>query len=197
MIAIARQNEPANFDRLVRQPGSKFLATVPNPTDAQWTKKSYWQRALPDMRNAYNKICAYCACWIPHSTGSHSIDHFTAKKINPQLAYEWNNFRYVSSRFNSRKGIKAIVDPLAMIVQWFVIDFTTFLIKPNKAVLTAEELKLANDTISILKLNDDEDLVNERQVYFQDYKTGEITFDYLKRQAPFIATEIERQNLLN
>jgi len=47
-----------------------------------------------------------------------------------------------------------------------------------------------------LQLNSDDDLVFERQTWFIDYLKGEITFEHLKRHAPFIAYELERQDLL-
>jgi len=196
MLPLIRVNEPANFDLTVRQPGKKFLSKIPNPTERQWKGKEYWQKSLVDMRTHYHKICSYSACWIPHSTGSHSIDHFVAKAITPAFAYEWNNFRYVSARFNSRKGVKKIVDPVGMQFHWFIMDFSTFFVKPNIAELSDNELLLADNTITILKFNDDDELINERQSYYDDYKNNHIDIVYLRRVAPFIAYEMQRQNLL-
>jgi hypothetical protein len=196
MIPILRANEPANFDTIVRQPGHRFLAKTANPTEKQWKGKEYWQKSLVDMRLIYSKICSYSACWIPHSTGSHSIDHFVPKMLTPALAYEWKNFRYVSTRFNSRKGIKVVVDPFDMKFHWFTIDFATFFIMPNDEILDEIQLLLAKDTITILKFNEDEELVNERYSYYEDYKNHHIDMVYLRKVAPFIAYEIQRQNLL-
>lgn len=196
MIPVNKAIEPAFFDTDVRKPGQSFLLNTPNPTNKQWRSKEYWQKALPTMRTLYSKMCAYSACWIPYATGSHSIDHFIPKALDPTQAYEWDNFRYVSTRFNSRKGVKSIVDPCSMQTQWFVLDFITFFIKPNAVNLSNNELKLANETINILKLNEDDELVKERQAYFQDYKDKHINYDYLNRAAPFIAAEMQRQNLI-
>lgn len=196
MIPLLQATEPANFQATVRQPGLLFLAKVPNPTDEQWKGKEYWQKSLSDMKSNYNSICSYSSCWIPHSTGCHSIDHFVPKAVDPNRAYEWSNFRYVSIRFNSRKGVKSIVDPFQMTFHWFTIDFTSFFIKANIAALDANQLLLARNTIDILKLNDDDELIKERQGYFNDYKQNHIDIHYLKRRVPFIAYEMERQNLL-
>lgn len=194
MIPVAQQSEPANFSAQVRGPGQQFLRRVPNPTTNDWKGKEYWRKALPDMREAYNSICAYCATWISYGTGSHSVDHFIPRALQPNLAYEWDNFRYVSSRFNSRKGTHTILDPFKIQEGWFILDFSCFFIKPDSH-LSAENKKLVLDTIKILKLNDDEDLVTERQGWVCDLFNGEITFDHLKKKAPFIAYELERQNL--
>lgn len=190
MIPVIRQPEPADFDQQVRQPGLLFLMEDPQPR--RWQGKEYWQRALPDMRRAYQSICAYCATWIPHSTGSHSIDHFIPKSRVAALAYEWSNFRYVSARFNSRKGTQTIVDPLVIAPGSFVLDFTTFLILPNPE-LPPDQKEEIRRTIEILRLNDDEDLVVERQTYFTDFQQNHTTFEHLQRRAPFIAYEALRQ----
>jgi len=136
MIPIKPQPEPPSFEQSVRIPGKRFLAQVPHPVSEQWKGKEYWRQVLPDMRQAYEGICAYCAFWIPHSTGNHSIDHFIPKSQNPNLAYEWDNFRYVSARFNSRKGNRTILDPFTLPLNWFVIDFKSFFVSPNSGLLS-------------------------------------------------------------
>jgi len=39
-------------------------------------------------------------------------------------------------------------------------------------------------------------LVIERQTWYQNYLNKEISFEHLKKMAPFIALEAERQNLV-
>jgi len=193
MMPVESQPEPIYFMERVRTPGQKFLREIPKPSSQQWRGKEYWQRALPDMRQAYNSICAYSAFWIPHSTGNHSIDHFVPKSEQPNLAYEWHNYRYVSARFNSRKGTHTIVDPFKLRPGWFILDFNSFFIKPNPELISAQKDKLW-ETIKHLKLNDDEDLVIERQSWYFNYLNKEISFEHLKKNAPFIALEADRQN---
>lgn len=195
MIPVTLQHEPVGFQTLIREPGIRFLNEFPNPTDLQWKNKAFWQKVLPDMREAYGGICAYSATWIPHSTGNHSIDHFVSKSLHPELAYEWNNYRYVSARFNSRKGTRRILDPFLLAYDWFIMDFASFLIKPNPE-LSTENRNAVNETIDYLWLNKDEDLVNERYRWVMDFYNGEISFLYLKRHVPFIAYELERQELV-
>lgn len=195
MIPVVSQPQPADFSRLVREPGNQFLAQVPNPTSREWQNHAYWRKVLPHMRKAYGEICAYCAHWIPPSTGNHSVDHFVPKSQNPRLAYEWSNYRYVSARFNSRKGLHVILDPFQLAPDWFVLDFASFLIKPHPA-LSISQKGLVNQTISCLKLNIDEDLVLERQNWFECYYRGEISLAHLRRRAPFLAYELQRQGKL-
>jgi hypothetical protein len=192
MIPISLKPEPANFDASVRIPGQNFLRSNPHPKHNEW--KPYWTNALPDLRIAYNEICAYSATWIPHSTGGHSVDHFDSKTINPHLAYEWSNFRYCSSRFNSRKGVKTIADPFSIHYNWFEINFSNMLIQPADYLAPTIKNEI-NASIDILGLNSDDKLVEERLSYFQYFHNGDISFSYLERKAPFIAYELRRQGL--
>lgn len=194
MIPVKEQPEPDNFDERVRVAGMEFLAQEPHPSSQQWKGKEYWRRVLPDLRKSYGGVCAYCANWIPYGTGSQSVDHFVPKSEQPSLAYEWTNFRYVSARFNSRKGTRPILDPFQLEMNWFVIDFNTHYVHPNPSLLL-EQQDLVNDTIRVLKLNEDDDLVEERYEWSMNYRCGEIPFDHLKRYYPFIAYEISRQGI--
>jgi len=188
--------EPPYFDQEVRKKGLRFLERAPNPTSAEWRNNAYWQKVLPDMRTFYHSICNYCATWIPYSTGQHSVDHFLDKDNHPNQAYECNNYRYVSARFNSRKGTRTILDPIRLPSQAFALNFTNFFVEVNPSLTHIGLEDLANDTIRILKFNEDDNLINERMEYFTYYKNGEITFNYLQRSAPFIAHELNRQGLI-
>jgi hypothetical protein len=195
MMPVSLQPEPESFAVRVTAPGLKFLQEIANPTIEQWKGREYWQQALPDMRKAYQGLCAYCAHWIPHSTGNHSIDHFIPKSHNPTLAYTWSNFRYIAARFNSRKGTRTILDPFQLLPDWFVLDFASFLIRAHPD-LQPEQKTAVSRTIQILRLNSDDDLVFERQSWIVSYQQGDISFAHLQRHAPFIAYELQRQGLL-
>jgi len=194
MIPVTPRPEPPEFNNKVRKPGQKFLTQIPNPNSSEWRSKSYWTRVLPDLRRAYDCICAYSATWIPYSVGSHSVDHFIPKHSSPQLAYEWSNFRYVSSRFNSRKGVREILDPFGIQPGWFQINFNNLFIKPSLNISTDIQQEVI-DTIKILDLNKDL-LVEERITFVQNYYQGNISLEYLRQNAPFISFELERQGLL-
>jgi hypothetical protein len=51
-------------------------------------------------------------------------------------------------------------------------------------------------TIKRLKLNDADDYVKHRQDWLIRYCEGKINFGFLKETAPFVAYELERQNLV-
>ncbi len=75
------------------------------------------------------------------------------------------------------------------------MDASSCLVKP-KTNLPSDLKNLVIDTIKILGLNDDEDLVEERKAWIEAHRKGEITYEHLEKRAPFIAFELRRQNLV-
>jgi hypothetical protein len=122
-----------------------------------------------------------------------SLDHFVSKMVNPNLAYEWRNYRLSSPRINSYKGNRAILDPFTILQGWFAMNFANFFVEPNQGLEAAIEAEVRN-TINILKLNTDDMLVNLRFKVVRDYATGVTTFNFLQTYYPFIAAELTRQN---
>jgi hypothetical protein len=195
MIPVRMQPEPAAFDTNVRKPGQRFLRATPRPKKKQWNGKEFWKEAIMDLYSAYAGICAYCAEWIPRTTGEISVDHFLPKSIHPHLAYEWSNYRLAARRFNDLKQDHTdVVDPFTLQADWFVLDFPSLLVKAN-GVLAAYDAEHIWKTIKRLHLND-ERAIQSRYRWVRDYCENLFGFDYLRRNAPFIAYELERQHLV-
>jgi hypothetical protein len=121
MIPVHPQPEPIDFDKKVRQKGKTFLAKKNVTTDA--IRAHYgWRESLNDLYEKYGKICAYSACLCQSPT----VDHFIpisalVKNGNPQLAYEWTNFRLASSAMNQHKhDFLDVLDPFTIQPGWFV-----------------------------------------------------------------------------
>lgn len=194
MIPITQQPEPTDFERKVRSKGIAFLQTVPRPKI--WDKREYWRESLRDLSGAYNQVCAYSAQWIPSIEGSPTVDHFIPKSVKPELAYEWSNFRLSCLKMNARKrDFQDVLDPFQIAPGWFILDFPSLLIKANPDLDEGVKNQVRS-TIKRLKLNDDDDCVKHRQDWLMRYCEGKINFDFLKETAPFIAYELERQNLV-
>ncbi len=195
MMPVHPQPAPLDFDKRVKNRGEKFLKKTPNPTTKQWANHDYWCEALPDMRHAYKGICAYSAQWISDN-GSDSIDHFIPKTSRPDLAYEWNNYRYTALKFNARKGTRTILDPFILKPDWFILEFPSLLVKPNAALLPEDREKVQH-TIDVLKLNDDEGCIEARLNWLHHFCASEFPFDHLKTMMPFVAYELQRQNIID
>lgn len=196
MIRVQPQAEPADFDRLVRVPGRAFLATTPNPSSKQFENAAYWRRILKELRTAYGKVCAYSCFYIPEATGVDTVEHFLPKVPHPAEAYEWTNYRFVSHRLNQRKGKKEdVVDPFAIQNGWFVIDFPSLLVRPADN-LAPDITAAVQGSIDRLGLNDSDSCWEQRDHFTRAYCLGKCTFAYLQQDAPFLASEIARQGLV-
>ena len=195
MIPIKPQPEPDDFDQKVRKPGLAFLSKVPNPKTKDWKNRDYWRRSLRDLYDACNHICAYSAQWISRPEGSPTVDHFLPKSAKPELAYEWHNFRLACLTLNNKKGTELdVIDPFELPVNSFILDFPSLIIKPNPELLYPLKERVIS-TINRLQLNDYDKCIDGRLEWLKTYYEDNSTFDSLKRKAPFIAYELERQGL--
>ena len=192
MIRVALVPEYPNFDAEVRVPGAAFLAECPNPTSEQFKKKNLWHRAAKELHAAYSGICAYTAMYLPEQG---SIDHFRPKSTFPLLAYEWANFRLASGRVNNSKGNQAeIIDPFEIENDWFYLDIPACLLRPNPTLDKPTRNRISG-TINSLRLNQDDNYVQERCNILIDFARGDISENFLSRRYPFLAKEVARQAL--
>jgi hypothetical protein len=195
VIPIKPQPEPDDFDEKVRKPGLAFLSKVPNPKTKDWKNRDYWRRSLRDLYDACNHICAYSAQWISRPEGSPTVDHFLPKSAKPELAYEWHNFRLACLTLNNKKRTELdVIDPFELPVNSFILDFPSLIIKPNPELLYPLKERVIS-TINRLQLNDYDKCIDGRLEWLKTYYEDNSTFDSLKRKAPFIAYELERQGL--
>lgn len=193
MIPVQMEPEPKEFDEMVRKKGQQFLLKLPNPQEKDWKNKEYWRKAIPSLRRAHNNVCAYCAQWIPTLTGTPTVDHYVPKSVEPDLAYEWSNFRLSCLQMNTNKGnFRDVLDPFLLLDNWFQLDFGTYLIKPNPDLGLPEQQKI-RDTIIRLKLNSDESCVTSRREWIDGFLTQGLPFPHIQERAPFIAYELKRQ----
>lgn len=196
MIHVEPQPEPEDFDQLVRRPGTAFLLKNPKPTSKKWRSNSYWRKMLGQLHDGYDGICAYSCHWIPYDTGADTVEHFLPKARFPEQAYEWTNYRLVCQTLNSLKGIREdLLDPFIVQPGWFVIDFPSLIVKPaaNLDEVLAQRI---STTITCLGINRRDTCWKSRRRYVEVYCLGRITFEHLQHEAPFIASELARQDLV-
>ena len=194
MIPVVKQKEPQNFNNDVRIPGLKYLHKNQRPNSKEFNRHAYWRKISPELYQIYKGICAYTGMWFADNFSS--IDHFIPKSKDPLLAYEWDNYRLTTQRMNNTKGDEInIVDPFDVKLGWFVLDLNTYLIKPNEILANSEREKIKH-TIKVLRLNSDDDRVENRREIIQGFIDGNFDTEFIKEKYPFIAYEIERQGLL-
>ncbi len=186
MIHFDLVPEPAGFDENVRKPGGKWLVKNPNPK----RPKDYWSPYKGELANGFHSLCAYGAMFEPVGT----VDHYLSWDDNPDLAYEWSNYRYCSHWINSSKRTvdNKVLDPFQVGDNWFEL-----LLPSLQLVLSAnipeEKKEIAKFTLTRLHLDHDERVLRQRREWYRMYQEGEITLEGLRKKAPLIARAIEEQ----
>lgn len=212
MIPVAPANEPARFDKLVRQKGlsaiDELVGRKPRlkrrgpprkkianseeeiPADAF---PAFWRDALDDMLERYERRCAYLALYLEHATGSPTVDHMLPKSRRWDQVYEWLNYRLCAALINANKSNQtSLVDPFEVGAGWFALELVGFQVirGPNAPASKTSEI---NATLPILNMPD---CIKAREEYVTSYEQGAIELSYLERRAPFIASELRRQGRL-
>ena len=201
MMRVIPAPEPDAFDQDVRQPGLRALERLAR--DYSRSKEAippskfppYWRKSLGDLLASYHRICSYLCLYIPRGTGARSVDHMVPKSTAWYRAYEWDNYRLACSLMNSRKRDAVyVLDPFEVEDGWFVLELVAFQVLPADG-LADPTATAVEDTIKRLRLNDGE-CCAAREKYAVDYWSEHVTFDYVRRHAPFVANELRRQNRL-
>lgn len=214
MIPVVLAAEPETFETLVRTPGLRAideLAGIPDlpkrkgrPREAIASRRedipahkfpAYWTEALPELRTAYRHICSYVCVYIEPITGAASVDHMLPKSLAWDEVYEWHNYRLACSLMNSRKkDYQDVLDPFDIADDWFQMELVGYQVIA-RVDLDAAVKEQVQATLTRLKLND-ADCLKLREDYAENYFQGHISLDYLRRRAPFLAREIERQGMI-
>ena len=212
MIPVTAADEPADFQMKVRERGLRAIAEMvgehPRRRSGRAHAKianrreeiparsfpTYWTECLDDLLNAYSRICAY-SCFRIHSvTGAASVDHFAPKSRKWNKVYEWNNYRLAAARLNARKNsFEDLIDPFDVQEGWFHLELVGFQVFPNPQLNKSLRQQIET-TIARLGLDD---FRHEREDDAEHYWDGEITLKTLRRESPFVAFELARQNRLN
>ena len=199
MIPVKPQPEPAGFDTQVRQKGLRWIqasgldSTQPVPVGLK--VKPLWQVCLPELLEAYGRICAYVCVYIEEVTGSATVEHFAPKSRRLDLAYEWSNYRLVCGAMNgSKSNFEDVLDPFTLNKATFRLNLVNGAILVNTKLQASSKTK-ALETISRLKL-DSPKCRRLRLRYFNKYIQHQIDAAFLQEQSPFVYLEMKRQKLL-
>ncbi len=199
MIPVAPQPEPPGFDVNVRQPGVRWLARkgidAQQPIPAGVTLESYWTWCLPELRSAYQSICAYVCVYVELVVGNATVEHFVPKAQRIDLAYEWSNYRFICGTMNGRKSdFTDVLDPFTLADSPFELNFGDFRISVRSG-LDMRMATVAESTIARLKLNG-ADCRKLRENHYNEYLVGDISEVKFRRESPFVHAEAVRLNML-
>ena len=192
MIRVRAEREYPEFDSEVRRPGRAFLTRNPRPSNRDFRRRDYWKKAAGHLKAAYSSLCAYTSLRLVEAG---SVDHFRPKIKYPDLAYEWSNYRLARQKINQRKGdTEGVIDPFKVKPGWFVLNLPSCLIRPGDG-LNQKTRDRIRTTIDILKLNADDNLVQERCDLLVWLAQGDVTLQFLDQYYPFLAVEVRRQGV--
>lgn len=207
--------EPADFDKEVRQPGLSAIDELvgrPPRLRRRGPKRDkvadvesdippdsfppFWRHALDTMMVVYEQRCAYLAVWI-EVTGNPTVDHVAPVSRAWDKVYEWSNYRLCTGVVNTKKGdLVHLVDPIDARIGWFELDLSSYAVVRGAAAPTAHHQAI-DRTLPLLNLPD---CCVLRRTYVEDYwlgpDDGGISLKYLERRAPFVALELRRQGEL-
>ena len=188
MIPVNRVIEPPTFHDQVREPGKAWLKAHPQAL----RPAPYWDAVLQPLETGFGGLCGYAAMLDP--TGG-TVDHYLSYRSRPDLAYEWDNYRFASATLNSSKknADDSVLDPYEVREGWFEV------LLPSLQLQTTDRVpkrlrKKAEYTLKRLRLRDGERVIRWRMRWYEMYQSGKLTLSGLREVAPLIAEAVARQN---
>lgn len=182
--------EPTDFNKKTRQPGNKWLENHPKAK----RPRDYWTQFKPELAAVFGELCAYGIMYEPIGT----VDHFLSFRNYPELAYEWNNYRYLSQSLNSSKQMadEKVLDPFEVQDDWFELSLPDLQLHLTDKV-PVELREKAQFTLERLQLINGTNIMRQREIWFNLYTSKEISFSGLKRMAPLIANAVEKKKFFS
>jgi len=184
MIPIANPiRKPRNFTCDCEAPGKAWARAHPesNKFPSLWGK---FERQLAD---GFHDRCGWWAMRIADGR----VDHFLSKKFHRDLAYDWNNYRYIASIVNSYKGTHddKILDPFEIQPGWFEVQLPSMLLKRTDLVPPALRAK-ADFTLKQLRLVNGYKVRRNRRRWYEDHKDRGLPLANLADYAPLVADAV-------
>lgn len=120
MIRMKPVPEPKNFEVRCRSRRRRWLREHQGYKGRPY---DYWSQFEPQLRAAFNGLCAYCAMRVMKAQVDHFIPVAVLKRHGrDDLAYEWSNYRYGEGVLNQRKWEHQILDPFEVGDDWFEVS---------------------------------------------------------------------------
>lgn len=186
MIPVEPTDAPAGFDEHVRAPGLDWIERRPH-VHARFP--DYWRWCEPHLRAAFHERCGWAAMHITSGCIEHFISQADCRVDQPELAYDWRNYRYVMPELNSRKGRHGLLDPFTVRPGWFRISLPSLRLRVTDAV-PSEYREQAKFTMDQLELDRGFKLMRMRERHMALYMAGRRRLDDLDEDAPLIAEAI-------
>lgn len=191
MIPVANPiPEPPDFDAVCRGPGIAWWCARRLAGETPKTSEfpNLWAKYESDLAHAFHQRCGWWAMWIAEG----EVDHFLSKKNRHELAYEWNNYRYIAGSVNGSKGNHddKVLDPFEIQDGWFEVILPSLqLIATDK--LPAQLKEKAHFTLEKLRLREGTKVVRCRRRWYESFKNG-MPMSELEKFAPLVAKAVKK-----
>jgi hypothetical protein len=186
--------EPAPFDTSCRQAGRQWLQLRhQNQQPLPDRPRDFWSPFRPDLRRGFGGRCGYYAMYIHDGQVDHLVSWNTCRTNNtPELAYEWDNFRFVDGALNSSKRTLdgQLLDPFEVGDDWFELELPSLLLRPVS--VPADRQDAARLTLERLELDQGLRVLELRWEWYDKHQRGLLTLDGLRAVAPLLARAVER-----
>jgi hypothetical protein len=181
MIHFEPTEEPANFDQMVRVPGKLWLSSNPKSDNFP----DHWKHCFGALAEGFGHLCGYSAMHV--SELGAVVDHYLSKSKHRDLAYEWSNYRYASSKINSRKHTldDQILDPFEVQDGWFEVQLGSWQLIMTEAI-PQDERDRAQFTMDHLQIQTGRDALNDRRMHYRMFLEGQATLAALQSHAPLV-----------
>jgi hypothetical protein len=191
MIPVANPiPEPDDFDQTCRKKGKEWLSK--NPESPSHKFPGYWREFQDSLADGFTYRCGWSAM---HIGTDGAVDHFHSRSgpRGRELAYEWSNYRYISTTINSSKQAldAEVLDPFEVQSGWFEVRLPSFQLIRTDQVPKALREK-ADYTIKRLKLVNGSKFIKNRKYWYQEYRRQGLPLDRLREYAPLVAEAIDR-----
>jgi len=182
--------EPPLFDAECRQPGMEWLAAQDELPDRP---KDLWSPFRDDLREGFARRCGYYAMHLPDGQVDHFISWDSCKQDQRQLAYDWNNFRFLAGSLNSKKRTLdgQLLDPFEVEDSWFEVELPSFLLRVTDQLPPAL-LGKATLTLQRLELEQGRKALTLRWEWYEMHRTGLLILQGLHQLAPLVARAVEK-----
>lgn len=182
MIHVAPSPAPAGWDD-ARGAGLAWLEAHP----AAARPRDYWSAFRGDLARGFGRRCGYTVAYV--ELGG-TVDHFTPwarlrGSPHEAHAYAWDNLRFCSEWFNSRRRDRPVLDPYVVEDDWFVLLLPSCQLLATERI-PSEHRAIAQDMLDRW-LSDDEALVRSRFAWYSAYREGHCSLALLEERAPLVA----------
>jgi hypothetical protein len=190
MIPVERAPEPNGFEANVRSKGLAWIESQRRPISRF---PNHWCWCEPHLHAAFRGRCGWAAVWI----SSGQVEHFISQTAcvdqgRPELAYDWNNLRYIMPELNSKKSRRpSVLDPFDVQPGWFEIVLPQLHLRMTEQV-PASHRELARTTLEFLGLTNGPKLMRLRRKYMQQYRDGKTRIALLDEDFPLLADALRK-----